>query len=195
MMPHGGRDITGLILAGGRGARMGGADKGLADFRGRPLIDVVIERLAPQVDRILINANRNSDAYRACGCEVIADADPASFSGPLAGLRAGLAACATPWLAAVPCDVPGFPRDLVARLQAGLAGADAAYAVTDSGAHPVFLLCRRELLDPLDAWLADGHRRMTAWLATVQARTVRFDDEAAFTNLNTPQDWSTAGAG
>ena len=167
---------------------MGGADKGLADHGGRPLVASAIERLAPQVGNILINANRNLDAYRVWGHDLVSDFQPDSFAGPLAGLQAGLAACTTPWLVSVPCDAPRFPLDLVDRLQAGLAGGDACYVVTASGTQAVFLLCRHSLSASLDSFLTAGHRKVHDWLTTIDARSVYFDDESAFANLNTPED-------
>ncbi|HMX17345.1 MAG TPA: molybdenum cofactor guanylyltransferase, partial [Rhodocyclaceae bacterium] len=111
--------VTGLVLAGGLGRRMGGADKGLLDYAGRALVAAAIERLRPQVGTLMVNANRNGEAYAAFGFPVLADA-VAGFAGPLAGLQAGLAACTTPLLVTVPCDSPDAPRDLVARLGAAL---------------------------------------------------------------------------
>src|SRR6476661_9914986 len=122
-------DVTGLILAGGRGSRMGGVDKGLQNFRGMPLALQTLMRLQPQVSDVLVNANRNLAAYEALGVPVWPDALP-DFAGPLAGFLTGLERCETPWLATVPCDTPLFPPDLVARLaeQAAAGGADIAMA-------------------------------------------------------------------
>ena len=185
--------ITGLVLAGGRGSRMGGADKGLRVLRGRPLAQHAIERLRPQVGPLWVNANRNPAAYAAFGVPVCADTVP-DQPGPLAGLLAGLAVCGTPWLAAVPCDVPRFPMDLVARLAAGLqAGrAEIAIAVTvESGQprrHPVFCLLSAALRDDLAAALSRGERRVQQWMAGHRCVEVRFDDAAAFLNANTEAD-------
>ncbi|WIM06055.1 MAG: molybdenum cofactor guanylyltransferase [Candidatus Nitricoxidivorans perseverans] len=180
--------VTGLILAGGQGRRMGGADKGLIDFRGRPMVAHVIERLAPQVDRLILSANRNEAAYAAFGLPVVSDRI-ANFPGPLAGVQAGLAACETPLLATAPCDAPHLPPDLVARLRAALAG-DAMIAVarTARGTHPVFMLCRREALPKLEQWLASGERGFGAWQRRMAAVEVDFEDEAAFANINTPEE-------
>ena len=185
--------ITGLVLAGGRGSRMGGADKGLQPLHGRPLAQHAIERLRPQVGPLRISANRNADAYAALGVPVLADTVP-DQPGPLAGMLAGLAACATPWLAVVPCDVPRFPADLVARLGAGLqaAGAELAIAVTLDGgqhrAHPVFCLLPAALRDDLAAALARDERRVLQWMRHHRCAEVLFDDAAAFTNANTGDD-------
>lgn len=181
--------VTGLILAGGRGSRLGGADKGLVAWRGQPLVAHAVERLASQVDRLLISANRNLDAYRAFGCAVVADCG-GDYAGPLAGLQAGLAACATPLLATVPCDAPGLPLDLVARLLAALdaEGRPAAVARTADGLQPTFLLCRTSVAAALDAWLSTGGRKAADWLRTIDAVEVPFADATSFANLNTPAD-------
>lgn len=176
--------VTGLILAGGEGRRVGGADKGLLDFRGRPLIAHALERLAPQVDGVLISANRNLETYRAFGCPVLTD-ESTERQGPLAGIAAGLRACATPWLAVVPCDCPHFPTDLVDRLMAGKGAAPVAVAVTAAGPQPTFMLCRRDLLPALETALAAGERKVRAWCGAQGAVMVNFPDAAAFANLNT----------
>lgn len=181
--------ITGLILAGGLGRRMGGRDKGLQPFRGRPMAAWAIERLAPQVDRLLINANQNLDAYAAFGHPVVADRI-GGFAGPLAGLHAGLSACDTPLLVTAPCDSPFLPRDLVARLRAAreAAGADLAVARTADQPHPVFSLVRREVLDGLTAFLESGGRKVDAWYAALRVAEVPFEDEQAFANINTLEE-------
>ncbi|MDP2810491.1 MAG: molybdenum cofactor guanylyltransferase MobA [Rhodocyclaceae bacterium] len=184
-------DVTGLILAGGRATRMGGVDKGLQVLRGRPLVAHVIERLSPQVDnRLLLNANRNEAAYAAFDYPVIADRI-GDFAGPLAGVHAGLSACETPLLVTAPCDAPLLPLDLVERLRAALeADATATIAVTRTkqGTHPVFMLCRREVLPAIENHLAAGGRGFGAWQREMAAIEVDFDDEAAFANINTPEE-------
>ncbi|MDE2047586.1 MAG: molybdenum cofactor guanylyltransferase MobA [Betaproteobacteria bacterium] len=187
--------ITGLVLAGGRGQRMGGADKGLQPFRGTPLALHALQRLAPQVGRVMINANRNLDSYAGFGVPVWPDAPvaapatdaPVEFAGPLAGFIAGLQHCDTPYLVTMPCDVPLFPHDLVARLAAALqaAGADAASVATGAQLQPVFCLMRAALRDSLQRYLQGGGRKVDAWLAQQHAVVVPFDDEAAFANVNT----------
>ncbi len=162
-MPIDRTDITGLILAGGRGSRMGGVDKGMQSFRGVPLVLHALRRLAPQVDRVMINANRNLDAYRAMGVPVWSDEAP-DFPGPLAGMLAGLEHCETPYLVTVPCDTPYFPGDLTARLSGGMleTGADIATAYTPEGdelfPQPVF--CSDEGVAAKQ--LALVHRQRTA---------------------------------
>ena len=181
--------ITGLILAGGLGRRMGGRDKGLQPFRGKPMAAWAIERLAPQVDVLLINANQNLEAYAAFGYPVIPDRI-AGFAGPLAGLHAGLLACETPLLVTTPCDSPFLPEDLVARLCDALeaAGADLAVAKTGEQPHPVFSLVRREVLDGLTAFLETGGRKVDAWYAALKVAEVPFPDERAFANINTLEE-------
>ena len=180
-------NVTGLILAGGLGRRMGGVDKGLQPLNGKPMVACVLERLEPQVDALLINANQNQDVYRDFGHSVIADRI-GGFAGPLAGLHAGLTVCTTPLLLTVPCDAPFLPRDLVVRLHDGLLQQrGAALAVVRSGGRlqPVFALVRRETLQNLSAFLAGGGRKVEAWFAGLIVATVDFADAHAFANINT----------
>ena len=184
--------VTGLVLAGGMGRRMGGADKGLLPFLGRPLVAHVLERLRPQVDELLVNANRETDTYASFGYPVITDAI-GGFAGPLAGLHSGLTAAHNELLVTVPCDSPLLPADLVARLLAALQKQEADIAVARTGdqPHPVFCLCRRTLLPDLTAFLEAGGRKIDAWYASHDTVEVAFDDEAeAFANINTPQELS-----
>ena len=182
--------ITGLILAGGQGSRMGGADKGLLPFQGRPLVAWTLDRLAPQVAQVVISANRNKAEYAALGPAVVGDVDPDSYDGPLAGVLAGLLSCATALLAVVPCDSPQFPEDLVEKLALAMtiSHAPLAYAVTSIRTHPVFMLCQRKVLPALEDYLAQGHRKIACWQEELNAVKVMFPDEAAFANINTPQD-------
>lgn len=183
-------DITGLILAGGRGSRMGGVDKGLQLHRGRPLAAHALERLRPQVGPLMLNANRNLETYRAMGVPVWPDEVP-DYPGPLAGMLAGLAHCKTRLMATVPCDTPNFPLDLVARLASGLerAEADIAVAYTRAGEElfpqPVFCLMNTSLENALAAFIAAGERK-TGFFARGQRNTrVVFDQDAEFFNINT----------
>ncbi|MBK8285818.1 MAG: molybdenum cofactor guanylyltransferase [Ahniella sp.] len=130
------QNITGCILAGGRGLRMGGADKGLIAWQGKPMAQHMLERLAPQVSSVLIIANRNLDRYQTLGVPVVSDASP-GFLGPIAGIRRALAQCTRPYLVTTPCDTPEFPLDLVTRLHAALDGSDAEVAVTRRRTTPV----------------------------------------------------------
>ena len=182
--------ITGVILAGGQGRRMGGADKGLQELGGRPMAAHVLERLAPQVDAVLISANRNLERYAELGCPVLPDTLD-GYAGPLAGLQAALAQATTPLLVTAPCDSPFLPADLVARLHDGLVAQQAELAVACAAGrtHRAFCLLRRELLPGLDAFLAAGERRVGLWHASLKVAEVDFSDEAAaFGNINTPED-------
>jgi len=182
--------VAGVILAGGLGRRMGGVDKGLQPLRGRPMVQWVLERFAPQVDEVLINANRHTEDYGAFGCPVIGDRI-AGFAGPLAGLHAAMCATAQPFIATVPCDSPFLPADLIARLKEALLQrqADLATVRALGRAHPVFCLCRRSVLPRLTAFLQGGGRKVEAWHATVATAEVDFDDQAeAFSNINTREE-------
>jgi molybdopterin-guanine dinucleotide biosynthesis protein A len=186
-------EITGVVLAGGRGTRMGGQDKGLVELEGRPLAAHVLARLAPQVGALLISANRNLDRYAALGAPVVTDLpEHGPFAGPLAGIRAALAAIETPWLAVVPCDAPNIPLDLVHRLAVGLARARASMAVAGGRAHGLCCLLHASLRGSLDAALARGQRRVASWLASVGAQAVEFADADAFANLNAAVDLHAA---
>jgi len=184
--------ITGLVLAGGLGRRMGGVDKGLVELDGKPMVAHVLTRLVPQVDSVLINANQNIDRYAAFGKPVVPDRIE-GFAGPLAGLHAGLSAASTPLLVTVPCDSPFLPLDLVERLRAALDAAQAQLAVPRTGdqAQPVFSMVRREVLEDLAQFLAGGGRKIDAWYARLNVVEVAFDDEAeAFANINTREELS-----
>jgi molybdopterin-guanine dinucleotide biosynthesis protein A len=187
------RHITGLVLAGGRGSRMGGLDKGLQPHQGLPLALHALQRLQPQVGEVGINANRNLAAYEAMGVPVWPDR-LANHPGPLAGLLAGLEHCRTPYLASVPCDSPHFPTDLVARLAAALAAADADIAMaatTEDGLQrpqPAFLLLKAGLRESLAAALHEGERKIARWAARHACVTVPFDDAHAFVNANTLEE-------
>ena len=189
-MPIDTSDITGLILAGGRGSRMGGVDKGLQNHHGMPLALHALLRLGTQVGHTMINANRNLGAYEAFGVPVWPD-PVGDYPGPLAGFLAGLERCETPLMLTVPCDTPNFPDDLAARLAAALdaENADLAYAVTvEDGREqrqPVFCLLKRELSESLVTFLHGGGHKIDAWFAQHRVVAVRFDDASAFFNANT----------
>lgn len=185
-------NVTGIVLAGGMGRRMGGMDKGLLPFQGKPMVAHVLQRLRPQVAEILVNANREIDAYAQFGFPVIPDAI-GGYAGPLAGLHCGLSAAHHPLAVTVPCDSPFLPLDLVARLHAALQQNDADLAVARTGdqPHPVFCLCRTSVLPNLTQFLAGGGRKIDAWYASLNTVEVAFDDEAeAFANINTPEELS-----
>jgi len=185
--------ISGIVLAGGRGHRMGGVDKGLQPHLGTPLALHAMQRLSPQVGTVMISANRHLDVYASFGVPVWPDA-MADHPGPLAGFLAGLAHCKTPYLVTVPCDTPNFPTDLVARLAAGLLTqrAPIAVAATRDAAgvqlQPVFCLMGADLKDSLLDFIASGQRQVERWLALHHCATVVFDDAADFTNANTAQE-------
>lgn len=194
-------DITGLVLAGGRGSRMGGVDKGLQPFAGLPLARHALLRLAPQVGSLLLNANRHMDTYRSWGVPVVADTE-ADYPGPLAGFLTGLLHCPTPWLLAVPCDTPRFPADLVVRMAAAAHAAGAPLAValapdSEAGsegqlqlrAQPAFCLIHRSLLPSLQGFVSEGGRKIDRWTALHPLAQACFDqagdDPLAFANANT----------
>jgi molybdopterin-guanine dinucleotide biosynthesis protein A len=183
-------EISGVVLAGGRGSRMGGVDKGLQNHHGMALALHALLRLQPQVGTVMINANRNLGAYEAMGAPVWPDAMP-DYPGPLAGLLTGLERCETPYLVSVPCDTPNFPTDLVARLCAALEQADAEIAmaaVPEDGTlrtQPVFCLLKADLLGSLVQYMQSGQRKIDRWTAMHRCVVVEFDDAEAFFNANT----------
>lgn len=181
--------ITGIVLAGGMGRRMGGVDKGLLRFHGKPLVAHVLDRLRPQVDAMLINANRELETYRSFGCSVVPDSIP-GYAGPLAGLHCGMSAADTPLVVTVPCDAPLLPADLVTRQLEAFRKhrADVVVARTGDQLHPVFCLCPTALLPQLTRFLQEGGRKVETWCASLKLVEVSFDDESqAFANINTPE--------
>ena len=187
--------ITGLVLAGGRGSRMGGVDKGLQTFRGAPMVLHAILRLAPQVSTVLINANQNIEKYEAYGNRVVPvwPDQLGGFEGPLAGLQTGLSHCETDYLVTVPCDSPFLPESLVATLGDALeaSGADIAVAVTEEGerrTHPVFSLMKASVLPILTAYLQGGGRKIETWYRSLPFVEVPFEDADAFRNINTAEE-------
>jgi molybdopterin-guanine dinucleotide biosynthesis protein A len=188
------KDITGLILAGGRAQRMGGIDKGLIPFRDKPLIESAITKLKPQVQTIVINANRNITKYAGYGYPVIMDETP-DFSGPLAGFSAGLKACKTPYLLTVPCDSPLLPNNLAQNLSDEMERGDfqLVYASSKEAdgkvwAQPVFCLMRANLKDSLASFLLKGDLKIDRWFKELRSSTVIFDDPQVFANVNTPEE-------
>ena len=182
--------VTGVILAGGRATRMGGADKGLVPVNGRPMIAWVIDTLRPQVAEVLINANRNRDRYGEFGSRVIDDGD-SEFRGPLAGMLSGMRAARTPWLAIVPCDSPLITSHLVERLYDGIEASGSRIAAAHDGERlqPVCALLACDLVDDLAGYLDDGERKIDRWYARHGYATVDFSDVAAsFANINAPDD-------
>jgi molybdopterin-guanine dinucleotide biosynthesis protein A len=184
--------VTGIVLAGGQGRRMGGVDKGLELLHGKPMVAAVLARLAPQVDEILINANQNLESYARFGHRVIPDAI-GGFAGPLAGLHACLGEARHELLLTVPCDSPFLPLDLVSRLRKELTDNDLAVAKTGDQAHPVFSLVRVSVLPHLSNFLSSGGRKIDLWYSTLKVVEVPFDDEAeAFRNINTREELRSA---
>jgi len=180
--------VSGIVLAGGLGRRMGGVDKGLQPLHGKPMVEWVLERLRPQVGEILINANQNAERYAAFGHRVVPDAI-GGYAGPLAGLHAGLKAAQHPLVATVPCDSPFLPEDLVKRLHRHLGDNDLAGAKTGEQAHPVFVMTKKSIVTNLEAFLSSGGRKIDAWYASLKVVEVSFDDEAdAFRNINTLEE-------
>ncbi|MES2632819.1 MAG: molybdenum cofactor guanylyltransferase MobA [Pseudomonadota bacterium] len=188
-------DITGVILAGGRGSRMGGVDKGLQNFNGMPMAMHTLMRLQPQVGEIMINANRNLGAYESFGVPVWPDVI-GDYAGPLAGFLTALERCETGWLVTTPCDSPLFPQDLVARLAKAASDQEAEIAMASAPeedgqlrTQPVFCLLRVDLLESLVAFTHGGGRKIDAWTAQHKTVTVPFDqpgdDPRAFFNANT----------
>jgi molybdopterin-guanine dinucleotide biosynthesis protein A len=189
--------ITGLVLAGGKGSRMGGVDKGLQLLDGVPLALRALRRIEPQVGACLMNANRHLDQYAAWRAPVCQDAWP-DHRGPLAGLLAGLEACRTPWLVSVPCDTPDFPLDLVERLANAVAGEESVLALAETveegsslsppaqaQAQAVFCLLHIRHAPALRRFLEDGGSSALAWAQTQRNVRVRFSSASNFDNLNT----------
>ena len=186
-------NITAVILAGGLGRRMGGVDKGLQLIHGKPMVQHVLNRLQPQVGKVLINANRHLDDYKGFGVPVCSDSI-SGYAGPLAGIHAALLQTDTLYLVTVPCDSPLLPNDLVSPLSVAVSehSTDAAVVVTSDGEqqqrHPVFLLLKSDVRSSLEHYLNNGGRKVDDWLASLNCVDVLFEDETAFTNVNTPED-------
>lgn len=182
--------VTAVILAGGMARRMGGQDKGLIELNGRPMIEYVIDALKPQVDSIVINANRNLEQYRRYGYPVVEDIT-GDYFGPLVGMASGLQACSSDRILTVPCDSPFVPPVLADKLNAALLeqGADLSVANDSERMQPVFAMLRRHLLPSLLAYLDDGGRKIDTWYAEHQMALADFSDwPDAFININTPED-------
>lgn len=182
--------ITGVVLAGGQARRMGGADKGLLDFRGRPLAAYALDALRRVADPVLISANRNLDRYAQFGCPVIRDARP-DFGGPLAGLLSAMKVAKTPLLITVPCDSPMMTGELLERLLGELfrQGGDIAAAHDGERMHPMFLVAKRELMPDLENYLAGGERKVGLWLDRHRLALADYRDRPdLFVNVNTPAD-------
>ncbi len=184
------QEITGVILAGGRGSRMGGEDKGWVMLNGRPMVEHAVTRLRPQVGELLISANRNPERYATLGFRVVPDL-LADYQGPLAGMASALQVATTPYVVTAPCDSPLMAADLVARLAQALVRdrADVAVAHDGSRTHPVFLLLKRSLQQSLHAFLTAGERKIDLWFARHRVATADFSDcPESFINVNDPDE-------
>lgn len=187
--------ISGMILSGGRATRMGGVDKGLVNLHGKPLIAHVIARLVPQVNELFINANRSLDQYKNFGYPVFADENQ-NFSGPLAGFQLALKHASHDYVCIVPCDSPFLPSNLVQKLFAALMenDADIAVAASDQHSHPVFCLCKKNVLPSLEGFINSGQAKVSAWQKSLHYVEVDFTEPngngatKAFLNLNTLED-------
>jgi len=184
--------ITGVVLAGGQGRRMGGADKGLLEYQGRPLVAYALDALRQVADTVIINANRNLDAYARFGVPVITDRSD-SFDGPLAGLLSAMLAAQTDYVLTVPCDSPGVEGEALRRLCVKRQEEEAELCAAYDGdrLHPVFLIAECRLAADLAAYLAGGQRKMETWLGSHRLALADFSDHPEwFANFNTPQDWA-----
>lgn len=189
-------EISAIVLAGGQGRRMGGQDKGLIELAGRPLIELTLERIAPQTDEVLISANRHLERYARLGHRVVAD-EQAEYLGPMAGIYAAGQAAQGEWLLVVPCDAPFLPHDLAQHLLAAAqdTGTRLVRAADAEQTHYTTLLMHRSLLPSLGQHLSEGKLKLQAWQASHAPETVRFEaDPAAFLNVNTPEDLQRAEA-
>lgn len=181
--------VSAIILAGGRATRMQGQDKGLVLWRGRPLIEHVLENIGPQVSEVVVSCNRNADRYARYGrClpDTLAD-----FPGPLAGIAACLPLCANDWVLVVACDMPCLPADLVSRLLAGMGTNRVAVAHDGEHLQPLAMLMHRSLAPSLDSALAAGTASVQKWIRQHPHAVVSFPDPRAFINLNALEDLHT----
>lgn len=181
--------ISAIVLAGGRGQRMGELDKGLILLQGKPLVSWVVDRVAPQVDEVLISANRNLERYREMGYVVLPDEMP-GFPGPLAGLHRAMGEMSHSLWLSVPCDTPCLPADLVQRLYAALLAdkAELAVAKVEGQMQPAICLGYTYLRTGLGNFLARGGRRVGEWQSGLRLTTALFDVSQSFCNLNAPRD-------
>ena len=186
--------IAGAVLAGGRGRRMGGEDKGLVGIAGRPMVAHVIDRLRPQVGTVLISANRNRERYaQMTGYRVVADRQD-GYAGPLAGIASAMEAAGTPLLLTTPCDAPLLCKRLGPRLYEALGNEGAELSVAHDGERlqPVFALLDCALLGSLLAYLHSGERKIDRWYAQHRMARADFSDAAqSFSNVNTPEERRT----
>ena len=190
------KNITGVILAGGLARRMGRIDKGLILIHGKPLIEFIIEAVKPQVDTLIINANRNKEIYEKYGHAVISDSY-GDYQGPLAGMSSCMAVVDSEYILTVPCDSPFIPSNLGDRLYRQLKKGHADISVATNGRRiqPVFALINVKLRDSLLAFLDRGERRMDKWYSEQKMIKTDFSDEKqTFVNINTPEKLSMVEA-
>ncbi len=181
-------DVTGVVLAGGKARRMGGTDKGLVPFRGRPMVTWVLDALRPQVHSLVLNANRNAERYASYGAPVLADSRE-GYLGPLSGMATAMRDAKTVWIVSAPCDSPFVPDDLVARLYAHHADADIVTAHDGQRLQPVFSLIRVELLESLNTFLDAGERKIDRWFEQHRHARADFSDiPNTFANVNTLEE-------
>ncbi len=183
------REITGIILAGGRAQRMGGEDKGLTQLQGRPMIQHVIKRLRPQVSSIIVSANRNQQQYERLGYPVVSDGDEL-FNGPLAGVASAIHHARTEWVLVTPCDTPLLPLDLASRLMESLQQSGTPIAVAHDGERmqQLCFLASTTILDSIQQQLAQGERRVRRWIRSLEPALCQFDSPLSFANINTPEE-------
>lgn len=184
---HTTEDITGVILAGGKGSRMNGEDKGLVLLNGKPLYQHVLARLRPQVTKVIISANRHSERYRESGCEVFSDTF-SGFAGPLAGMLAALQHSETEWAVFASCDTPFLPQNLVEQLWQGKREAKVAWVRSVDRDHPTLALLHRSVIPLLAAYLQRGDRKLMFFLKEMGGVAVSFEQAETFININTPED-------
>jgi len=182
--------VSAVILAGGRATRMGGVDKGLVDFAGRPMVEWVLQRLQDQVAEVVVNANRSKQSYQALGVRVVADSFE-NFQGPLAGMASAMNVVSTPWILTVPCDSPFVPEELCARFCAALTSDAPAVLTAHDGQRlqPVFNMMHVSYRESIESFLASGERKIDRWFEDVNHASVDLSDlPDAFVNVNTVAD-------
>lgn len=180
--------VTGVILAGGKASRMGGQDKGLLELKGKPLWQYVAHALRPQVDKLIVSANRNLDVYRASGLPVIQDCI-ADYPGPLAGMLSVMQQSNSDWYLFSPCDTPFIPDNLAERLASVGQNTSAVWVHDGERDHPTIALIHRKVVPELERYIAQGERRVMVFLNSLGGCPVDFSDKKqSFVNVNTPED-------
>ena len=185
-------NITALVLAGGKGSRLEGQDKGLVPVNNRPLVTYVMDRVAPQVGQLIISANRNLPTYAILGYETVSDSfQPGEYAGPLAGILAGLEACKTGLILTIPCDTPNLPSDLAERMLALMQEKQVDMVTVHDGERlqPIIMLMKTSIKEGLGQWLAEGNRAVRAWLETQNRAVLQDSNPEAYINLNTEADF------